>query len=81
MLIEEVSPERFAELFYRYHQSLAQESGSARPSMCQAWGKMPGEEKWQIIAAARLALEELAVGDRERNKRYFAEPGKAEWGC
>lgn len=36
-----------------------------------------------MVAAARLALLELGSieGERDNNKRYFAKPGEAEWGC
>ena len=81
MSIQEVSAERLAELFHRYHQSLAEESGSTRLYTSKAWDEMPVQERWHIIAATRLALDELAARAGEGKKRYFAEPGKAEWGC
>jgi hypothetical protein len=74
MSIEEVSPERLAELFHHYHQALG-------PS--ESWEQVPQQEKSRLIAAAQLALVELASTARERedSKRYFAKPGEAEWGC
>ena len=41
------------------------------------------KEQLGPVAAARLALLELASTARERedSRRYFAKPGEAEWGC
>ncbi len=83
MSIQEVSAERFAQLFHHYHQALTSDSGS--PSTLRtkdAWEKVPPSEKNKLIAAARLALleVELVPGERQ-SRRYFAKPGEAEWGC
>jgi hypothetical protein len=56
MTIQEVSVERFAQLFHNYHQALADDSGSPshlRPK--DAWESVPPSEKSKLIAAARLA--------------------------
>ena len=77
MSIQEVSAERFAQLFHHYHQALATDSGSSR----DAWSELPAKEQNRLIAAARLALfetEQLATPPR---RNYFAKPGEAEWGC
>jgi hypothetical protein len=36
-----------------------------------------------MVAAARLALLELAATSEQenQNRRYFAKPGEADWGC
>jgi len=36
-----------------------------------------------MVAAARLTLLELAATTEEKNqdRRYFAKPGEADWGC
>jgi len=36
-----------------------------------------------MVAAARLALLELATTPVQRNpaRKYYAQPGEAEWGC
>jgi hypothetical protein len=46
-------------------------------------GQVPQQEKSRLVAAARLALLDLASMERERKnpRRYFAKPGEAEWGC
>jgi len=83
MSIEEVSAERFAQLFHHYHQVLGENSGNAaHMRTCDAWANVPLAEKNRMIAATRLALLEVEVIPTEReNRRYFAKPGEAEWGC
>lgn len=88
MLIQEVSPERFAQLFHHYHEALAGEPESAAKLRTkEAWERVPAMEKSRLITAARLALLEVEVLPREtssresQSRRYFAKPGEAEWGC
>lgn len=83
MSIQEVSAERFAQLFHHYHHVLAHESGvAAHMWTCDAWAGVPPSEKSRMIAAARLALLEVELIPSERqSRRYFAKPGEAEWGC
>jgi hypothetical protein len=83
MLIQEVSPERFAQLFHHYHEALAGEPENATKLRTkEAWERVPATEKSRLIAAARLALLEVEVLPRETpSRRYFAKPGEAEWGC
>lgn len=81
MSIQEVVPEQLAELFHRYHQALARNVQSSRPS--ETWDHVPTAEKKRLIAAARLALLELttSAGQNQDSRPYFAKPGTAEWGC
>jgi len=82
MSIQEVAPEQLAELFHHYHQALAPDFQCAgKPS--ETWDHVSDREKNRLIAAARLALLELAATTREHedSRRYFAKPGEAEWGC
>ncbi len=83
MSIQEVSAERFAQLFHHYQVALADESGNAAHTRtCDAWANVPATEKSRMIAAARLALLEVELLPSERqSRRYFAKPGEAEWGC
>jgi hypothetical protein len=83
MSIQEVSAERFAQLFHHYHQALADESGNtAHTGTCDAWADVLPPEKSRMVAAARLALLEVELIPSERqSRRYFAKPGEAEWGC
>jgi len=83
MSIQEVSAERFAQLFHHYHQALADDFES--PSNLRtkdAWENVRPSEKSRLIAAARFALLEVELVPSERqSRRYFAKPGEAEWGC
>jgi hypothetical protein len=83
MWIHEVAPERLAELFHHYHQALTPETSKKDNEPRGAWREVPQQEKSRLVAAARLALLELEsiTHDREKTRKYFAQPGEAEWGC
>jgi hypothetical protein len=83
MSIEEVSPERFAQLFHHYHQALASEpEHPCHLRTKDEWERVPALEKNRLIAATRLALLEVeVVPGGPPPRRYFAKPGEAEWGC
>jgi hypothetical protein len=83
MSIQEVKPETLAELFHHYHQALSPESRPSSRPPCETWNDVPAPERNRLVAAARLALLELATTAREQeeSKRYFAKAGEAEWGC
>ena len=83
MSIQEVSPERFAQLFHHYHEALSNEQEDALGRRTKdEWERVPAAEKNRLIAAARLALLEVEVVPGEHpSRRYFAKPGEAEWGC
>ena len=83
MSIQEVAPEQLAELFHHYHQALARESRSLNKPPCETWSDVPSPEKNRLVAAARLALLELAATahEHEESRQYFAKAGEAEWGC
>jgi hypothetical protein len=82
MSIQEVSAERFAQLFHQYQQALASDCGAGGVHNKEGWADVPAPEKNLMIAAARLALLEVELLPSERqNRRYFAKPGEAEWGC
>jgi hypothetical protein len=82
--IQNVSPEELVKLFHHYQEALAsdfdfQPDGGPAPS----WEQTPPNERELRIAAARLALMELAATSPEDrpNHEYYAKPGEAEWGC
>jgi len=75
MTIQEVSAEQFAQLFYHYHQALGDNAE------IDSWENLPSREKDRIVSATRLALGETATGSEKSDRRYFAKPGEAEWGC
>ena len=82
MSIQEVSAEQLAELLHYYHQAIGPDFGCANQPNAAACEQVPQQEKSRLVAAARLALMELAsASEREDSRRYFAKPGEAEWGC
>ena len=80
MSIQEVSAEQLAELFHHYHQALGPDFGCASKPNAETWEQVPQSEKGRLVAAARLALLELAstASEQEDSRRYFAKPGEAE---
>ena len=83
MSIQEVSAEQLAERFHHYDHALRADHDRASERDTEAWEEIPHQERSRLVAAARLALLELASTTRERedSRRYFARPGEAEWGC
>jgi hypothetical protein len=83
MSIQEVSAEQLAQVFHHYHQALEPDFNCENKPDGQTWERLPQTEKSRMIAAARLALLELAATAtaHEDSRRYFAKPGEAEWGC
>jgi len=83
MWVNEVAPERLAELFHHYHQALTPEISGKGNEGRESWKEVPQAEKNRLVAAARLALLELdsMTSDRAKSRQYFAQPGEAEWGC
>ncbi len=80
--IQDIPAEELARLFHHYHEALTQDvdaSGKAEAS----WDRTPSKERQLMVAAARLALQELAVASDKNNpgRKYFATPGEADWGC
>ena len=80
MSIQEVSAEQLAELFHHYHQALGPDFGCASKPNAETWEQEPQPERGRLVAAARLALLELAstASEPEDSRRYFAKPGEAE---
>jgi hypothetical protein len=83
MSIQEVSAEQLAERLYHYDRVLQADHNRASERDTEAWEEIPHQERSRLVAAARLTLLDLTstVGERENARRYFAEPGEAEWGC
>jgi len=82
--IQNVSAETLARLFHHYQEALTDDSHrltTQESSSC--WEQAPQNERKLMVAAARLTLLELATtsqGDPDQRK-YFAKPGEADWGC
>ena len=83
MSIQEVSAEQLAQLIHHYHQALAPDFGCATNPAPESWDQVSPPEQNRMVAAARLAILELAAisTEAEAPRRYFAKPGEAEWGC
>jgi hypothetical protein len=83
MSIQEVSAEQLAQLFHHCHQALAPDFGCTTNSTPESWDQVSTPEKSRMVAAARLAILEVAstAAEAEDSRRYFAKPGEAEWGC
>ena len=58
-------------------------AASSSTSSSSSWDRTPQKERRLMIAAARLALLELACAPEHavENRQYFAKPGEADWGC
>lgn len=81
--LQEVNVEDLARLFHQYKEALAHDCAVSREQNSSAWERAPQSERKLTVAAIRLALLELLTTPEPRkpNRKYFAEPGEAEWGC
>jgi hypothetical protein len=82
--IQDVSAEQLAKVFYHYREALAHDgNGHEIKERSSCWDRAFQDERKFMVAAARLALLELATTPVERDpaRKYYAKPGEAEWGC
>ncbi len=89
--IQDVSAEQLAKLFHHYREALAHDrdalahdgTDDGREEESSAWDRTPQNERRVMVAAARLALLELSTTPlpSRPSRKYYAEPGEAEWGC
>jgi hypothetical protein len=82
--IQDVSAEKLAQLFHNYREALAQDGRDhGNENESSSWDRTPQSERKLMVAAARLALLELATAPAEpaRRRKYYATPGEADWGC
>jgi hypothetical protein len=82
--IQDVSAEELAKLFHHYRGALGHDFDCHdEEAKATAWDRTPQEERKLMVAAARLALLELATSPEHaiENRPYFATPGEADWGC
>jgi hypothetical protein len=79
--IQDVSAEQLAKVFHHYREALLHDSDGEEGT--SAWDRTPQHERKLMVAAARLALLELAAAPAQpaTNRKYFATPGEADWGC
>jgi hypothetical protein len=81
--IQDVSAEQLATVFHRYLKALSHDgNGHGNGDGSSSWDPAPQDMRKLMLMAARLALIELATTPAERRPRrkYYAEPGQAEWG-
>ena len=84
MSIQDVSAEELARLFHHYRSALAHDSDNqGGDEATSSWNRATQQERKLMVAAARLALLELATAPAPASERgrYFAQAGEAEWGC
>ena len=84
LTIHDVSAERLAKVFHHYHEALSHNGDChGNDERSSSWDRAPQNERKLMVAAARLALLELATPPAESrpSRKYYAEPGEAEWGC
>lgn len=81
MSIQDVSAEQLARLFHHYHEALTNNCEGRGCEVLPSWEETPQQERKLMVSAARLALLELAASPAASARKYFATPGKAEWGC
>jgi len=81
--IQDVSAEELARLMHHYRGALAHDFDCRNGEEASSWERTSPSERKLAVAAARLALIELAAAPAqiEANRPYFAKPGKADWGC
>jgi len=81
--IQDVNAEQLARLFHYYHEALAQNCDSQQNDADSSWDRAPQSERRLMVAAARLALSELSTAPPlpPSQRKYYAKPGEAEWGC
>jgi hypothetical protein len=82
--IQDCSAEQLAKIFHHYREALAHGSdGRGIKGEASSWDRATQNERKLMVAAARLALIELATTPARPNSRrkYYATPGEADWGC
>lgn len=84
LTIQDVSAEQLARLFHHYREALAHEcDGRGIKEESSPWDRTSQNERKLMVAAARLALLELATTPAQTSpsRKYYAKPGEADWGC
>jgi len=81
--IQDVSAEQLAKVFHHYREALAHDGAVHGSQEESSWDRAPHSERKLLVAAARLALLELATTPVQAHpaRKYYAQPGEAEWGC
>lgn len=81
--IQDVSAEQLAKVFHHYREALGRDCDGHGMKEETSWDRTPQNERKRMVAAARLALLELATTPAQPRpaRKYYARPGEAEWGC
>jgi hypothetical protein len=81
--IQDVSAEQLAKVFHHYREALGRDCDGHGMKEETSWDRTPQNERKRMVAAARLALLELATTPTLTRpvRKYYAKPGEAEWGC
>ena len=81
--LQEVNAEQLARVFHHYKEALAHDCAPERNPNSATWDRTPQDERKLMVAAARLTLLELSTTPEPRTpaRKYFAQPGEADWGC
>lgn len=82
--IQDISAERLAKVFHHYQEALVHGcNGSGSEQARSSWERASEQERKLMVAAARLAILELAAEPvpPASDRKYFAKPGEADWGC
>lgn len=85
-MFQDVNAEELARLFHHYRAALVQGPESHTGEASTSWERTPQTERKVMVAAARLALLELArtptrTAQPDPERKYYAKPGEADWGC
>lgn len=80
MSTQEVFVQQFTKLFQHYSSALSSTEQETAPAPSKS--ELAAESN-RLVAAARLAILELETNAslQLNDRRYFAKPGEAEWGC
>jgi len=81
--IQEVNAEELAKLFHHYREALTHDSDSHHHEAASSWDSAPQSERKLMVAAARLTLLDLSANAVSSipDRKYYAKPGEADWGC
>jgi hypothetical protein len=81
--LQEVNAEELARLFHHYKEALEHDCTPEKERDSNSWERASQSDRKLMVAAARLTLLELSTtqGPRRSGRKYFAEPGEADWGC
>ena len=81
--IQDVSAEQLAKVFHYYREALADDFAHRGSNASSSWDQAPDGERKLMVAAAHLTLQELntELSQDNSNRKYFANPGEADWGC